>query len=93
MYSKEAIYKGQTGLYAGEIKKLMEEMKKYNCKNVWLEKNGKRASLTALLALMSLGVWNGDKIVFSAEAPQEELAVEGLCKYVEILQALYFEVF
>ncbi len=84
MYSKEAIYKGE-GLYVPDIKNLMGEMKKYNCKNIWLGKNGKRASLTSLLALLSLGVIKGDTIEFIAEGPDEELAVNELCKYVESL--------
>lgn len=85
MYSKEAIYKGEAGLYVDEMKKLYEEMKKYDCKSIWIEKNGKRASLTSVLLVLTLGVASGDKIVFSAEGPEEEKAVKGLCEYVENL--------
>ena len=61
---------------------LVKEAKKYTSKIV-LSANGKSAEATKLMAIMGLGVKNGQEVEIAIEGGDEEFAFEGMKLFME----------
>lgn len=65
------------GIHARPAGALVKEAKKFQSR-IMLQKGEKSVDATRLMALMSLAVKCGDKIVFTVEGADEEAAAEQL---------------
>ncbi len=63
------------GIHARPAGALVKEVKKYESR-VLIQKDGKEADASRLMALMSLGVKCGDRITVKVEGPDEETAAQ-----------------
>jgi len=77
MKSFSYVIKDELGIHARPAGLLVKEAKKFNSKAM-LEVDGKITELTKLLALMSLGIKQGNEIKVSIEGGDEEVAVIAL---------------
>ena len=77
MKSFSYVIKDELGIHARPAGLLVKEAKKFNSKAM-LEVDGKITELTKLLALMSLGIKQGNEIKVSIEGGDEEAAVIAL---------------
>ena len=65
------------GIHARPAGLLVQEAKKYDSK-IMLQINGKSAEATKLMALMSLGVKQGQTVTVSVEGADEDEACRGM---------------
>ncbi len=71
----EYVITDELGIHARPAGALVKEAKKYRSK-ITMQKGEKEADISKLMALMSLAVKCGDKIVVKVEGPDEETAAE-----------------
>ncbi len=71
----EYVITDELGIHARPAGALVKEAKKYRSK-ITMQKGEKEADVSKLMALMSLAVKCGDKIVVKVEGPDEETAAE-----------------
>ncbi len=74
--------KDELGIHARPAGMLVKEAKKYESKIV-INKEGKKAEATKLMALMGLAVKCGQEITVEVEGPDEEAACEGIKAFFE----------
>lgn len=74
--------KDEIGIHARPAGLLVKEAKKYNSKIV-VSINGKSAEATKLMAIMSLGVKNGQTVEVTVEGMDEDAAYEGMKVFFE----------
>lgn len=74
--------KDEIGIHARPAGLLVKEAKKYESKII-LNVNGKSAEATRLMAVMSLGVKQGQVVEITAEGADEENAYEGIKAFFE----------
>ena len=72
----------EIGIHARPAGLLVKEAKKYTSKIV-LSANGKSAEATKLMAVMGLGVKNGQEVDIAIEGGDEEFAFEGMKLFME----------
>ncbi len=72
------------GIHARPASQLVKEVKEYES-TVTISKGDKSASATKLIAIMGLGVKNGDEITLTVDGSDEVEAVEKLKKFITIL--------
>lgn len=72
----------EIGIHARPAGLLVKEAKKYGSKIV-LKINGKEAEATKLMAIMSLGVKNGQTVEVVVEGEDEASALEGMQRFFE----------
>lgn len=72
----------EIGIHARPAGLLIKEAKKYTSKIV-LSANGKSAEATKLMAVMGLGVKNGQEVEIAIEGGDEEFAFEGMKLFME----------
>ena len=72
----------EIGIHARPASLLVKEAKKYTSKIV-LSANGKSAEATKLMAIMGLGVKNGQEVEIAIEGGDEEFAFEGMKLFME----------
>ncbi len=72
----------EIGIHARPAGLLVKEAKKYTSKIV-LSANGKSAEATKLMAIMGLGVKNGQEVEIAIEGGDEEFAFEGMKLFME----------
>ena len=72
----------EIGIHARPAGLLVKEAKKYSSKIV-VNINGKSAEATKLMAIMSLGVKNGQMIEVTVEGADEDVAYEGMKVFFE----------
>ncbi len=72
----------EIGIHARPAGLLVKEAKKYTSKIV-LSANGKSAEATKLMAVMGLGVKNGQEVEIAIEGGDEEFAFEGMKLFME----------
>jgi len=77
MKSFSYVIKDELGIHARPAGLLVKEAKKFNSKAM-LEVDGEITELTKLLALMSLGIKQGNEIKISIEGGDEEAAAIAL---------------
>lgn len=71
----------ETGLQARLAANFVQKANKYSA-DLFIEKDGKRINAKSIMGLMSLAIMNGETILFIADGPDEEEAVEKLIAYV-----------
>ncbi len=74
--------KDEIGIHARPAGLLVKEAKKYSSKIV-VNINGKSAEATKLMAIMSLGVKNGQTVEVTVEGVDEDDAYEGMKAFFE----------
>ena len=74
--------KDEIGIHARPAGLLVKEAKKYNSKIV-LTVNGKNAEATKLMAIMSLGVKQGQTVEVTVEGADEDTACENIKAFFE----------
>ena len=72
----------EIGIHARPAGLLVKEAKKYTSKIV-LSANGKSAEATKLMAIMGLGVKNGQEVEIAIEGGDDEFAFEGMKLFME----------
>lgn len=72
----------EIGIHARPAGLFVKEAKKYTSKIV-LSANGKSAEATKLMAIMGLGVKNGQEVEIAIEGGDEEFAFEGMKLFME----------
>lgn len=72
----------EIGIHARPAGLLVKEAKKYTSKIV-LSANGKSAEATKLMAIMGLGVKNGQEVEIAIAGGDEEFAFEGMKLFME----------
>ena len=77
MKSFEYVIKDALGIHARPAGLLVKLGKNYNS-NLFIMKEGQKADAKKLMALMSLGVTNGNKVTVQAEGEDEAEAIKGL---------------
>ena len=74
--------KDELGIHARPAGMLAKEAKKFQSKVV-IDKNGKKAEATKLMALMSLGVKCGETVQVEISGEDEDAAYEAVKKFFE----------
>ena len=74
--------KDEVGIHARPAGLLVKEAKKYNSK-ITLNVNGKSAEATKLMAIMTLGVKQGQVVEVTIEGEDEDTAYEGMKVFFE----------
>ena len=74
--------KDEIGIHARPAGLLVKEAKNYQSK-ITLTANGKNAEATKLMAIMSLGVKNGQTGQISVEGADEDAALDGMRAFFE----------
>lgn len=82
MKSFSYVIRDEVGIHARPAGLLVKEAKKYQSKVV-INKAGKKAEATKLMALMSLGVKCGDTVEVEVSGTDEEAAFEGIRAFFE----------
>lgn len=72
----------EIGIHARPAGLLVKEAKKYNSK-IMIGIGGKQAETTKLMAIMSLGVKNGQTVEVSVEGEDEDVAFENVKIFFE----------
>jgi len=76
------VIKDEVGIHARPAGALVKEAKKYSSKIV-LTVNGKNAEATKLMAIMSLGVKQGQTVEITVEGADEDTACENIKAFFE----------
>lgn len=74
--------KDEVGIHARPAGMLVKEAKKYESK-ITVSSNGKNADATKLMAVMGLGVKNGQTVKVTVEGADEDTAVEEIKAFFE----------
>ena len=82
MKSFDYVIKDELGIHARPAGLLVKEAKKFVSKIV-LSKDGKTAEATKLMAVMSLGVKQHQKITVTLEGDDEDTAIVAMQKFFE----------
>ncbi len=77
MKNFEYVVKEAVGIHARPASQLVTTAKLYKSK-ITIDKTGKKADVKSIISIMALGVKCGERIVFSIEGDDEELATQGL---------------
>lgn len=72
----------EIGIHARPAGLLVKEAKKYSSK-ITLGINGKSAEATKLMAIMSMGIKNGQTVEVTVEGADEDTAYEGIKAFFE----------
>lgn len=81
MFSKEITVTNQVGLYARPATFFIQKANEYRS-TIMVEKEERKVNAKSLLGVLSLGITKGSNIMISAEGPDEEDAVNGLCELI-----------
>ena len=76
------VIKDEIGLHARPAGLLVKEVKKFESA-VTLSCKGKTAAAGKLIAIMSMGVKQGDEVTVQVEGPDEDAAAAGMEKFFE----------
>ena len=85
------VIKEELGLHARPAGLLVKEAKKFQsattvkgfASSATLEKDGKSCDMRKLMALMGMGVKQGDEVTVQVEGPDEDAAFEALEKFFQ----------
>ncbi len=81
MTAKEITIQIPEGLEISPVAKLVQIANQFESK-VYVVSDNKHINAKSIMGMMSLALRTGDKMTVSAEGSDEELAVEGLEKYL-----------
>lgn len=82
MKTFDYIIKDNLGIHARPAGQLAKTAKLHQSE-ITLSKDGKTVVVTKLMALMSLGVKQGDKVTVTVSGPDEDVAAEGMRAFFE----------
>jgi len=82
MTNKEVVLNNNDGLHARAAALFVREANKF-ASDVNLEAHGEKVNGKSIIGIMSLGAFNGEKIIIEAEGVDEEEAVDKLANLVE----------
>lgn len=82
MKSFSYVVKDEIGIHARPAGLLVKEAKNYESK-IFLKANGKRAEATKLMAIMGLGIKNGQTVEVEIEGVDEEKACQKMKTFFE----------
>lgn len=82
MKNFEYTIKDELGIHARPAGVLAKQAKKY-ASTITITKDGKSAQATKLMAVMALGVKNGNTVTVTVEGDDEEQAFEGIKAFFE----------
>lgn len=82
MKNFEYTIKDEIGIHARPAGALAKEAKLYQS-TITIQKDQKQANVTKLMAVMSLGVKNGDTVTITVDGPDEDIAVEKIKEFFE----------
>ena len=82
MVKFDYVIKDEQGIHARPAGILVKEAKKYDSK-VYITKEGKKVDATKLMAVMSMGVKNGDCICVEVEGSDEVEACDKIKEFFE----------
>ena len=74
--------KDEIGIHARPAGLLAKKAKEFESE-ITIEKNGKSAAATKLMAVMGMGVKHGETVNVSIEGPDEDAAAEAMQKFFE----------
>ena len=74
--------KDEIGIHARPAGLLAKKAKEFESV-ITIEKNGKSAAATKLIAVMGMGVKHGETVNVSIEGPDEDVAAEAMQKFFE----------
>jgi len=77
MYSKDIVVDNESGLHARPASTFASTAAKFNS-NITVTKDSKKVNAKSVIAILSLGVSKGSKIIITAEGHDEEAAVLAL---------------
>ena len=83
MYVKEVTVENQVGLHARPATFFIQKANEYKS-SIWVEKEERRVNAKSLLGVLSLGIVGGTTIRIIADGADEQAAVDGLIKLVDI---------
>lgn len=81
MLTKKVIINIENGLEARPVAQLVQVASQYESK-IYLECEDKKVNAKSIMGMMSLGLAAGEEVVVSADGEDEEIAVEGIEKYL-----------
>ncbi|WAH39265.1 HPr family phosphocarrier protein [Alicyclobacillus dauci] len=79
---KQVTLKNGSGLHARPASQFVAEATKFSS-DVFVEVNGKRVNAKSILGLLALGAPQGATVSIITEGPDEEQALDALCKLVD----------
>ena len=82
MTKKNVEIRLQNGLEATPVAMLVQLASKYDSV-IYLETCGKKVNAKSIMGMMSLGLDLGEEVTIIADGADEELAVEGIEKYLK----------
>lgn len=77
MKTFEYVIRDELGIHARPAGALVKEVKKFESR-ITIQKDNKEVEASKLMALMGMGVKQGDRIVVRAEGTDEDAAIEQL---------------
>ena len=83
MYVKEVTVENQVGLHARPATFFIQKANEFKS-SIWVEKEERRVNAKSLLGVLSLGIVGGTTIRIIADGADEQAAVDGLIKLVDI---------
>lgn len=81
MKETTVMIKNQIGLHAHPATFFIQAANSFES-SIWIEKDERRSNAKSLLGVLSLGIIGGAQIRIIANGPDEEEAVDTLCKFI-----------
>jgi len=81
MFVKEVAVVNQVGLHARPATFFTQKANDFKS-SIWVEKDERRINAKSLLGVLSMGIVKGTVINILADGPDEEEAVETLCRLI-----------
>lgn len=85
MKSVEMMITNPTGLHTRPGAEFVKQAKQFQA-DIWVNKEHKTANGKSLMKLLQVGISCHDKIVISAEGPDEEIALQQLTQFIRNLK-------
>ena len=83
MKSRNVTIQNSVGLHARPATFFIQKANSYKS-TLWVEKGDRRVNAKSLLGVLSLGIVKGAEITLIADGADEDEALEGLAKLIEI---------
>ncbi len=81
MITKEITINIPNGLEARPVALLVQVASQYES-SIYVESNEKRVNAKSIMGMMSMGISTGEKVVVTADGPDEQTAIENIEKYL-----------
>jgi phosphotransferase system HPr (HPr) family protein len=81
MITKEITINIPNGLEARPVALLVQVASQYES-SIYVESNEKRVNAKSIMGMMSMGISTGEKVVVTADGPDEKTAIDNIEKYL-----------